>query len=213
MTKPLRNQNPDLTSALRERLRAVVRRLTNEIVPAYADDTDVLEQMTEDELRQMVVRNVEGLSWPQRALPRQRPWTGNETLGLDRSLGRDARNVWRKQKMSKHDAPVPGRCNARTRNGGYCRSKPMHGKRRCRMHGGASTGPKTEAGKRRVKENLAKARSVINANTTKARTARSLRSRRAIQTRHRERVWPWAPYRLERAAIRAVAKYGLPDAD
>lgn len=29
------------------------------------------------------------------------------------------------------------RCGAKTRNGGACRSPAVHGKKRCRMHGGA----------------------------------------------------------------------------
>ena len=38
------------------------------------------------------------------------------------------------------------RCGARTRNGGSCQAPALTGKKRCRMHGGASTGPKTAAG-------------------------------------------------------------------
>jgi len=30
------------------------------------------------------------------------------------------------------------RCGARTRSGGPCRSPAVHGKKRCRMHGGAA---------------------------------------------------------------------------
>lgn len=35
------------------------------------------------------------------------------------------------------------RCNARTRRGTECQKNPMKGKKRCRIHGGASTGPRT----------------------------------------------------------------------
>jgi hypothetical protein len=35
-------------------------------------------------------------------------------------------------------------CDARTRDGGLCRRRPMSGKRRCKLHGGASTGATTE---------------------------------------------------------------------
>ena len=31
----------------------------------------------------------------------------------------------------------PNRCGARTRSGGPCKSAPVTGRRRCRMHGGA----------------------------------------------------------------------------
>ncbi len=33
------------------------------------------------------------------------------------------------------------RCGARTRSGALCRAPAVRGKRRCRMHGGKSTGP------------------------------------------------------------------------
>lgn len=41
-------------------------------------------------------------------------------------------------------------CGARTRAGGACRKFPISGKRRCRLHGGLSTGPKTLEGKKRI---------------------------------------------------------------
>ena len=52
-------------------------------------------------------------------------------------------------------------CGAKTRAGGRCRAtavwdketnSPING--RCRMHGGLSTGPKTEEGKKRALANL-----------------------------------------------------------
>lgn len=43
-------------------------------------------------------------------------------------------------------------CGARNRKGTACRSKPLPGKRRCRFHGGLSTGPKTQAGRNRIAE-------------------------------------------------------------
>jgi hypothetical protein len=38
-------------------------------------------------------------------------------------------------------------CGARTRFGASCRGLPVTGKRRCRMHGGKSTGPRTDEGR------------------------------------------------------------------
>ena len=38
-------------------------------------------------------------------------------------------------------------CGARTRSGEQCRGLPIAGKRRCRMHGGKSTGPRTDQGR------------------------------------------------------------------
>ena len=42
---------------------------------------------------------------------------------------------------------TPFRCGAKTRSGVPCAKFPMEGKRRCRLHGGLSTGPKTLAGR------------------------------------------------------------------
>lgn len=51
------------------------------------------------------------------------------------------------------------RCGAKCRDGTSCNAPPVWGKRlnrpvngRCRMHGGLSTGPKTEEGRRRITE-------------------------------------------------------------
>jgi len=48
-----------------------------------------------------------------------------------------------------HDPAQRARCGARTRAGPPCKAKVVKGKARCRMHGGLSTGPKTEAGRAR----------------------------------------------------------------
>ena len=42
------------------------------------------------------------------------------------------------------------RCGAKTRSGVPCAKFPMEGKRRCRLHGGLSTGPKTAAGREAI---------------------------------------------------------------
>ena len=55
----------------------------------------------------------------------------------------------------------PAFCNARTKSGRPCRALGLPGTGRCRWHGGLSTGPKTEAGKARCTENLAKARAKL----------------------------------------------------
>jgi hypothetical protein len=44
------------------------------------------------------------------------------------------------------------RCGAKTRAGGTCMMRVEFGKARCRLHGGRSTGPKTEAGRARIAE-------------------------------------------------------------
>lgn len=51
-------------------------------------------------------------------------------------------------------SPLPRRdrpnCGARTRKGAPCLARAVPGKRRCRMHGGLSTGPRTPEGKARI---------------------------------------------------------------
>ncbi len=46
----------------------------------------------------------------------------------------------------------PQRCGAKTRKGQPCRCKALPGKRRCKFHGGMSTGPRTPEGKAKVAE-------------------------------------------------------------
>ena len=89
-------------------------------------------------------------------------------------------------------------CNARTRKGGACRCRPLPGKKRCALHGGASTGPKTEAGKAKARENLVKANAAL-AGSEHVETRRQ-RSIRGWQNRKRR----------EKAALWAARLAGLP---
>ncbi|WP_428982687.1 HGGxSTG domain-containing protein [Roseinatronobacter domitianus] len=41
-------------------------------------------------------------------------------------------------------------CSARARSGSLCKNKVIPGKRRCKFHGGLSTGPQTKAGKDKI---------------------------------------------------------------
>lgn len=43
-------------------------------------------------------------------------------------------------------------CGAKTKAGGPCQRPAVSGKRRCRLHGGLSTGPKTAEGKAKIRE-------------------------------------------------------------
>jgi hypothetical protein len=60
----------------------------------------------------------------------------------------DVISYLRRQQRRK-DRP---RCGAKTRAGRPCRMRVEFGKARCRLHGGLSTGPKTEAGRARIAE-------------------------------------------------------------
>lgn len=46
------------------------------------------------------------------------------------------------------------KCGARTRTGSKCKALSVPGKRRCKWHGGCSTGPKSAAGKAKSALNL-----------------------------------------------------------
>ena len=48
------------------------------------------------------------------------------------------------------DSLERSRCDARTRSGGICKKYPIKRKRRCRLHGGLSTGPRTAEGRARI---------------------------------------------------------------
>jgi hypothetical protein len=88
------------------------------------------------------------------------------------------------------EKPHEGRCGARTRSGGHCRQFPIPGKRRCHYHGGRSTGPKTQAGIRRIQL----------ANTKHGRY-----SKRAIAERRRFT----ALLRHARKTMREIAELGV----
>jgi len=57
-------------------------------------------------------------------------------------------------RLSVSDPPKARRppCGARTRKGTPCAARCVPGRERCRMHGGLSTGPKTQAGRERISE-------------------------------------------------------------
>ncbi len=59
------------------------------------------------------------------------------------------------------------RCGAKTRSGCPCKAPAPRGKLRCRMHGGASTGPRTAEGLQRLR----------SARTTHGRTTAAVRAR------------------------------------
>ena len=52
--------------------------------------------------------------------------------------------IWWIGKQPKKLRPL---CGAKTRAGGTCKARCVDGKAKCQMHGGLSTGPKTDAGR------------------------------------------------------------------
>lgn len=46
--------------------------------------------------------------------------------------------IWSKPHDPMHRGQTGATCGAKTRSGGRCQNLPMHGKQRCRMHGGST---------------------------------------------------------------------------
>ena len=62
--------------------------------------------------------------------------------------------LMREKGLDDDGLPLPPKdrpfCGARARSGDPCKNKVIPGKRRCKYHGGLSTGPKTDAGKAKI---------------------------------------------------------------
>ncbi|OWJ82040.1 HGGxSTG domain-containing protein, partial [Haematobacter massiliensis] len=56
------------------------------------------------------------------------------------------------QRREEQRAKLQVRCKARTRKGTSCRCKSEPGKKRCKFHGGMSTGARTPEGLERIRE-------------------------------------------------------------
>ena len=71
-------------------------------------------------------------------------------------------------------------CDAKNRQGTPCQSPAITGKRRCKLHGGLTTGPRTEAGKERMRQAHMKhgrrTNEAIAANSERAEQGRLLRA-------------------------------------
>ena len=92
---------------------------------------------------------------PRRACPAEAHKHPDYRFSCSRCIGRICE---RRAEIGLDDDGAPlrpkdrPRCGAKTRRGTACRARVVPGKRRCRFHGGASTGPKTPAGKARIAE-------------------------------------------------------------
>jgi len=100
----------------------------------------------------------------------EKHWTGAVKLPLSPSLlaatearleGEGRRFAWESVKpgsrfgylwigsIPKDKRP---RCGAKTRKGTPCKARALDWSERCKLHGGASTGPKTQEGRARIAE-------------------------------------------------------------
>jgi len=66
------------------------------------------------------------------------------------------KGIFTVQKEEKMESDNKNTCGAKTRSGTLCQRKDLLKGRRCRLHGGLSTGPKTLEGKRRSALNTGK---------------------------------------------------------
>ena len=62
------------------------------------------------------------------------------------------RRGWLKNGNRPGDFSAAPRCGARNRRHLPCRAPAMRGRKRCRMHGGKSTGPRTAEGLERIRQ-------------------------------------------------------------
>lgn len=60
------------------------------------------------------------------------------------------RHGWLRHGNSPGDPSKAPRCLARTRLGTPCQCPRIRGRTRCRLHGGLSTGPRTQEGRERI---------------------------------------------------------------
>lgn len=80
-----------------------------------------------------------------------------------------------------HLPPPDATCGARTRAGTPCKRRDLYANGRCRLHGGLSTGPKSEAGREAARRNLERARAALarpeHADTRSRRNSKANRRR------------------------------------
>ncbi len=70
----------------------------------------------------------------------------------DGSIGTEYRRWKPTKRIKRIVAGNWGACGAMTRKGKPCRRRAIAGRRRCRNHGGLSSGPKTSEGRERIAE-------------------------------------------------------------
>lgn len=94
---------------------------------------------------------------------------------------RETRKIWRRYfaDVNNLDQPFPEAlrgltCGATTRAGTLCKQKGLYSSGRCKLHGGLSTGPITEEGKRKAAANGFKPKkSRVHGTLTKPNISRS----------------------------------------
>jgi hypothetical protein len=80
-------------------------------------------------------------------------WIGEPLIGSTHSVSR--RRGWLKNGNRPGDPSIAPRCGAKNRRGLPCQCAAMKNGR-CRLHGGLSTGPKTDEGRERIRKAVTK---------------------------------------------------------
>lgn len=99
----------------------------------------------------------------------------------------EQRRGWLKNGNPPGDFSKAPRCGAQTRRGTLCQCPAMRDRRRCRLHGGLSTGPNTAAGIERIRRGVTKhGRYSKNARTARRDLQELMREARALLDEIRE---------------------------
>ena len=98
-----------------------------------------------------------------------------------------ARRGWLKNGNRPGDFTRAARCGAKTRRGTPCQC-PAMANRRCRLHGGLSTGPKTAEGIERIRRRATKHGYYSRAAKDERRRGRVLRELRSLTGRLRSEL-------------------------
>ncbi len=86
-------------------------------------------------------QNARTRSWGIREIDPTQDW-------LDRRIETELARIQACQDKAKAVRRIV--CGAKTRKGAPCRMKSEPGKKRCKFHGGKSTGPRTQEGRQRI---------------------------------------------------------------
>ena len=98
------------------------------------------------------VLGLEHLKYYRAPNARARPWgfTDPQQEVLDRKSEKEIQRLT--DRVAREQSRERVRCNAKTRAGHPCKHMSEAGRKRCKFHGGMSTGPRTKAGRARVAE-------------------------------------------------------------
>ncbi len=112
-------------------------------------------------MMQMIMARVQAKQPPRPSVPDYRicPFTADWHESKQLVCGDCMRRVCERFQalgLDDNEEPLPHSerplCGAKNRSGGKCQNKVIAGKRRCKFHGGLSTGAKTPEGRQRISE-------------------------------------------------------------